>query len=324
VTRFLIRRTFWAVWLFFAATFIVYVIFFLIPNDPAHITGVGVTASPGIAEKIHEELHLNVPFYQQYWIFVWNMIRHGSLGYSFQDGAPVRWIIGQDARVTASLFFGSMILWIVISIPLGILSALRPRSLFDRAAMVFVLFGIAAQPVWLGLMLAYIFGFKLGWTPISDYCNLIPGSSGECSGPVHWAYHLILPWATFTWLFAAMYVRMIRAGLLETAGEDYVRTARAKGASGRRVVTHHMLRNSLLPVVTMLGMDFAALAFSSVLFVEEVFNLHGLGSEFLGAAHTGDVPVVVGIVVVVCLAVIVANFLVDVAYAWIDPRIRLA
>jgi peptide/nickel transport system permease protein len=310
------------VWLFFVATLVTYVIFFLVPNDPTRITGFGLNASPALAAEVRSALHLDVPAYQQYWIFVWNMIRHQSLGYSFQDGASVRWIIGQDARVTASLVFGGLIFWLSISIPIGILSALRPRSIFDRLAMVFVLIGVSAPPVWLGLILAYVFGFRLGWTPIADYCNLVPHSGGECSGPAHWAYHLILPWVTFTFLFAALYVRQIRANMLEVTHEDYVRTAWAKGASSRRVVLHHILRNSMLPVVTMLGMDIA-LALGGALFIERVFNLHGLGLELLGAATRDDVPVVVGVVVFVTLAVIVANFIVDVAYAWLDPRIRL-
>jgi len=224
--------------------------------------------------------------------------------------------------VTASLVIGGLFFWLLLSIPIGIFSALRPRSLFDRFGMVFVLIGISAPPLWLGLLLAYTFGFKLGWLPIADYCNLAANSGGECSGLSHWAYHLILPWASFTFLFAALYARMIRATVLETSTEDYVRTARAKGASGRRIVVHHLLRNSMLPIVTMLGMDIA-LALGSVIFIERVFNLHGLGVEMLDAAHTGDVPVVVGIVLFITIVVIVANFIVDVAYAYLDPRIRL-
>jgi peptide/nickel transport system permease protein len=321
VTRYVIRKIFWAVWLFFVATFITYVIFFLINPTPGKIVS-GVNTSPVFAEKITSQLHLDVPFYQQYWIFVWNIIRNQSLGYSFQNGASVRWIIWQDAGVTASLVVGGLFFWLLLSIPIGIISALRPRSLFDRFGMVFVLIGISAPPLWLGMLLAYIFGFKLGWLPIADYCNLAANSGGECSGLSHWAYHLILPWASFTFLFAALYARMIRATVLETSTEDFVRTARAKGASGRRIVVHHLLRNSMLPIVTMLGMDIA-LALGSVIFIERVFNLHGLGVEMLDAAHTGDVPVVVGIVLFITVVVIIANFVVDVAYAWLDPRIRL-
>jgi peptide/nickel transport system permease protein len=260
--------------------------------------------------------------FQQYWIFVWNMVRHLSLGNSTQNGASVRWILAQDAGVTGSLVLGSAVLWMLISIPIGILSALRPRSLFDRTAMGFVLFGVAAHPVFLGLVLAYIFGFKLGWTPIADYCNFATNAAGECSGPWRWAYHLILPWITFMLFFAAFYVRMIRASIMEVIHEDYVRTAWAKGASGARVVLRHVLRNSLLPVVTLLGSQIAY-ALGTVIFVEEVFNLHGLGVEMLAGTRASDIPVVVGVVVFVTLIVIVANFLVDIAYAWLDPRIRL-
>jgi peptide/nickel transport system permease protein len=319
---FLIRRIFWAIWLFFVATLITYVIFFLISSDPLRFTGFGLNASPVLVAEIRSQLHLDVSAFQQYWIFVWNIIRHQSLGYSFQNGASVRWIIGQDVPVTASIVIGGAFFWMLISIPVGIVSALRPRSLFDRFSMVFVLIGVSASPIWLGLILAYVFGYRLGWTPISDYCNLVPHSGGECSGLFHWAYHLILPWASFSFLFAALYVRLIRASMLEVTNEDYVRTAWAKGASERRVVVHHILRNSMLPVITMLGLNIAYML-GTVVFIERVFNLHGLGVEMLNAAYRSDVPVVVGIVVFITLTVIIANFVVDVAYAFLDPRIRL-
>jgi peptide/nickel transport system permease protein len=321
MTQFLIRRLFWAVFLFFVATIITYLIFWVIPTNPAQLAA-GHAASPEFLASIKHRLHLDKPIWVQYFYFVENLVVHGSLGQSFINQESVDTIIGKDAPVTASLVFGGAILWLTLSIPIGILSALRPRSVFDRFSMVFVLIGISAPPIWLGLILAYVFGFKLGWTPIADYCNFFKGSGGECSGPAHWAYHLILPWATFTFLFAAIYVRMIRAGVLEAASEDFVRTARAKGAPGRRVVVHHILRNSMLPIVTMLGMDIAV-ALGGALFIERVFNLHGLGLEILSAAHAGDVPVVVGVVVFVTVGVIIANFIVDVLYAWLDPRIRL-
>jgi peptide/nickel transport system permease protein len=322
VIRYLLRRIGWACWLFIVATLIVYVIFFLIPSDPAQITGAGVVATPAVMARIRSELHLDVPAYQQYWIFVWNILRHQSLGYSYRDGASVRWIVAEDARVTGSLVLGGAILWLLVAIPVGILSALRPRSLLDRASMVFVLIGISAPPFWLGLILAYIFGFRLGWMPIANYCDFFPNPSGECGGPVNWAYHLILPWVSFACLFAALYVRLIRATVMETSTEDYVRTAWAKGASSRRVIIHHVLRNSMLPLVTMLGMDIG-IALAGSVFIERVFNLHGLGGELVDSATSGDASVVVGIVVFVILAVIVCNFVVDVAYGWLDPRIRV-
>ena len=279
-----------------------FVIFYLIPGSPLHLTAMGISDAQA-ENRIASELHLNVSVYQQYWIFLWNIVRHASLGYSFYDGTSVRWILGQDSRVTGSLVFGGLFFWLLISVPIGILSALKPRSLLDRAGTVFVLVGISAPTVWFGLMLAYTFGYKLGWTPIADYCNFFP-------------------WVTFTFLFAAIYVRMIRSTVMETVNEDYVRTAWAKGASRRRVVIHHILRNSLLPVVTMLGMDIGVALGGSV-FIENVFTLHGLGQELVIATHRDDVPVVVGIVVFVSLAVIAANFLIDLTYTWLDPRVRM-
>jgi peptide/nickel transport system permease protein len=322
--RFVIRRVLWAVFLFFVATLVTYLIFFVLGGDPSLIAaGSGATATPQFLAHVRHELHLDLPIYQQYWLFVWNLVRHGSLGYSFRDGAAVRRILAQDAPVTASLVFGGAVLWLALSVPIGILSALRPRSLADRAAMVFVLVGVSAPTVWVGLILAYVFGYTLGWTPIADYCDFFSShQAGVCSGPGAWAYHLLLPWATCMLLFAALYVRLIRANVLEARSEDYVRTAEAKGASGARTLVHHVLRNSMLPVVTILGMD-VGLALGGAVFTESVFNLHGLGAELVTAALNKDVPLVVGIVVFATIAVVVFNLLVDLAYAWLDPRIRL-
>jgi peptide/nickel transport system permease protein len=219
--------------------------------------------------------------------------------------------------------FGGAFFWTLLAIPTGILSALRPRSILDRTTMLFVLIGVSAPAVWIGLILAYVFGFKLGWTPIADYCNFIPSHQiGVCSGPARWAYHLILPWMAFMFLNAAIYTRFVRASMLETMSEDYVRTARAKGAPATRVTLHHVLRNSLLPTVTMMGMDIS-LSLGGAVFTETVFNLHGLGQDLIGAALNDDLPLVVGITIFATLAVIVFNFIVDVVYAMLDPRIRL-
>ena len=190
--------------------------------------------------------------------------------------------------------------------------------------MVFVLIGLSAHPVWIGLIFAYFFGYKLGWTPISGYCDFFdPADSAECGGPVQWAYHMILPWATFAILFAALYTRLIRANVMETMGEDYVRTARAKGAPEGQVIRSHILRNSLLPVVTILGMDIG-LALGGAIFTESIYSLPGLGRQVLISYQNFDLPVILGIVVFSTLCIIVFNLIVDLLYAWIDPRIRLA
>jgi peptide/nickel transport system permease protein len=234
----------------------------------------------------------------------------------------VNTIVGAAAPVTASLVFGGAILWMLIAIPIGILSALRPRSLLDRISMTFVLIGISAHPVWIGLIFAYVFGFRLHITPITGYCDFINPST-DCGGPVQWAYHLVLPWLTFAILFAALYVRMIRANTLDTMNEDYVRTARAKGAPEWLVLRSHILRNSMLPVVTMLGMDIG-LALGGAVFTETVYSLPGLGNTAVRALFNYDTPTIQGVIVFATLAIIVFNLFVDLLYAWIDPRIRLA
>jgi peptide/nickel transport system permease protein len=323
MTTFLIRRIFWAFFLFFAATIVTYLIFFVIPADPAKLAA-GRNATSADVARVAAFLHLNVPIYQQYWIFLWNILRHGSLGYSYVNRQSVRFLVGQDAPVTASLVFGGAVFWLSLSIPIGILSALRPRSLMDRLSMTFVLVGISAHPVWIGLILSFVVGYKLHITPIAGYCNFFPGNAAaQCSGPVQWAYHMILPWITFMVLFAALYVRLIRANVIETMSEDYVRTARAKGAGQRRVMIQHVLRNSMLPVVTILGMDIG-LALGGAVFTESIFSLPGLGHDVIAANNAGDLPLITGIVVFATIAVIVFNLIVDIAYAALDPRIRLS
>jgi peptide/nickel transport system permease protein len=321
MTQFLIRRIFWAIFLFLVATIITYLIFWVIPADPAQLAA-GRSATPADIARVQHFMHLDEPVWKQYGRFVWQLVRHGDLGRSFVNRQSVDSVIAKDAPVTASLVFGGAILWLTISIPIGILSAIRPRSIMDRITMCLVLVGISAHPVWIGLIFAYVFGYRLGLTPIAGYCNFFPGTTGaQCEGPVQWAYHLILPWCTFMILFAALYVRLIRANVMETLNEDYVRTARAKGATQRRVMLQHVLRNSLLPVVTILGMDLG-LALGGAIFTEGIFNLPGLGQEIVQAYNRTDLPMITGIVVFATCAVIVFNLIVDVAYGFLDPRIR--
>lgn len=225
--------------------------------------------------------------------------------------------------MTASIVFGGAILWLLLALPIGILSALRPRSLLDRAGTVFVLIGISLPVVWVGLVLQYVVGYRLGVTPNAGYCDFIkPTEVATCGGPIDWAYHLILPWIAFSLVFAATYVRLIRSQVMDTLGEDYVRTARAKGAPERQVMRRHVLRNGLLPVVTILGMDIG-IALGGAIFTETIFGLPGLGKLAVQSLETFDLPTIQGVVVFSTLCIIAFNLVVDVAYAWIDPRIRL-
>ena len=218
MTRYLIRRLLWAVLLFFAVTVVSYILFFVIPADPARqFAGKGATAAT-IAKAKHY-LHLDEPIYQQYGRFVWRLVYHHDLGHSYYNRESVNHIIADAAPVTASLVIGGAIFWMLIAVPIGILSALRPRSLLDRGAMTFVLIGISAHPIWIGLIFAWLFGYKWGLTPITGYADVFNPPPGQPGGPVQWAYHLILPWMTFMILFAALYVRMIRANVIETLGD---------------------------------------------------------------------------------------------------------
>jgi peptide/nickel transport system permease protein len=321
--RYIVRRLLWAGVLFIAVTMITYIIFFVIPTDPATLAA-GRSARPADVARARHFLGLDRSVPMQYLLFLKRLVVDRSLGRSFVNRRNVNAMIGETAPVTASLVVGGVILWMLLALPIGIFSALRPRSLIDRSAMVFVLIGISLPVVWIGLVLQYTFGFKWGVLPNAGYCNVInppPGSS--CGGPVDWFKHMILPWVTFALLFAAIYVRMIRSNVMDTLGEDYVRTARAKGAGEPRVITAHVLRNALLPVVTMLGMD-VGIALGGAIFTETVFGLPGLGRLAVQSTTNFDLPTVQGVVVFATICIIFFNLLVDILYAFIDPRIRLA
>jgi peptide/nickel transport system permease protein len=323
VFQYLIGRVLWAVVLFLAMTFVTYVLFFLIPSNPVQIGR--AQFSEGI--DIRDAYTLQGPFYEEWGRFVWGIVSEGELGRSFVNRRPVSERILTAAPVTASLIIGGAVVWLLIAIPLGVLSGLRPRSLFDRVGMVFVLIGISTHPVWLGLILRYLFTVKLGWSPAGGYCNLIHPSAGSCGGPIPWFSHLVLPWLTFALLFAALYVRMIRASVMETVHEDYVRTARAKGAPQSLIIRRHILRNAMLPIVAMLSLDMAVAIAGPVggaVFVERVFGLPGLGSLAIESLARRDTPVILGVVVAVMIVVLVLNVLADIVYSLIDPRVRVS
>jgi peptide/nickel transport system permease protein len=308
--------------LFLAVTLVTYVIFFLVPANPARLAA-GQSATPEKVREVKAFLGLDDPVYIQYGKFLKRLVVDGSLGHSFVNRRPVNETVLQAAPVTASLVFGAILLVLMVSIPIGILSALRPRSLIDRTAMVYVLIGISLPSFWIGLMLSYLVGFRAGLTPIAGYCEVFsPPQASACGGLRDWAYHMILPWSTLAIVVAGTYVRFVRADVMETMSQDYVRTARAKGAPEWVVMRSHILRNAMLPIVTLLGMDIGLLLGGSI-FIETVFGLNGLGGTAIQSIGQFDLPVLQGVVVFGAIAIIVFNLLVDIVYAWIDPRIRL-
>ena len=319
--EYLIRRFLSAVGMFLAVTVFTFVTFHVVPGNPA-VRGLSGASQVEIQNR-ERLLGVDKPLVVQYGTFVWRLVAHQSLGNSWINRRSVNQIVGDAAPVTASLVVGGAALWLLIAIPVGILSALRPRSVFDRVAMAATLVGISAHPVWIGLILSWGLGFRLHWFPITGYCDMINPSEGQfCGGPTQWAYHLILPWITFAALYAALYVRMVRASVMDALDAEWVTTARAKGGSFVHVLRAHVLRNAMLPVVTMFGMDIAV-ALGGSLFVESVWSLPGLGNIALQSLTNHDLPTTEGILVFVALCVIVLNLFVDTAYSLIDPRVRL-
>jgi peptide/nickel transport system permease protein len=321
--QFLIRRLLWAGFLFICVTLITYVLFFLVPVDPAR-QAAGKSATAEDVERVKHDLKLDRPVYVQYGYFLKRLVIDQSLGNSYANRRSVNEMIGEAIPPTAGLVIGGAILWMLVATPIGILSALRPRSLLDRSSMVFVLIGISAPVVWIGILLQYFVGFRLGWLPNAGYCDLVnPPEGASCGGPWDWFTHMILPWTTFAILFTAAYVRMIRSNMMDTLGEDYVRTARAKGAPEPFVIRRHVLRNAMLPIVTMLGLDIGV-ALGGAVFTETIFGLPGLGKLAILSVENFDLPTLQGVVVVATLAIIFFNLIVDLMYAVIDPRIRLS
>ena len=316
---FLARRIVWAALLVLVITLFTFVIFFVLPAAPL---GRGQIGTTDVA--IRDAYEFEGPIYEEYFEFVRGIFLEGSLGRSLSSRRPITEILLQQAPVTGSLVLGGMLIMLAFAVPIGILSGLRPRSPLDRASMAFVLVGLSAHPAWIGLILAYFFAHRWQIFPIAGYCEFFE-PAGDCGGPAAWAAHLLLPWVTFSVLLAAFYARMIRASVLETSREDYVRTARAKGASERRVLRSHTLRNGMLPVVAMLSLGApgdAGFAFGGVIFIERVFGLPGLGGMMLEGLSRRDPPMVLGVVVFVSIAIVVLNLIVDVILTFLDPRVR--
>jgi len=306
--RYVLWQLLSCVLLFFAVTLLVFVTFFALPHQQ----------QPGLRART-EQIHGSVA--SGYVDYVWGIVRHGSLGNSYVDRADVRAELVRAAPVTLSLLLGGVAVWLLLAVPLGLIAALRPRSLVDRAGTVLVLIGLCAQPLWLGLVLSYVFGHALHVLPAAGYCAIDNTSTG-CDGLVRWASHLVLPWLTFGMLNAAFFTSMVRALVLEQLDEEYVRTARAKGAGELRVLTRHVLRNMGLPIVTMVALNLGT-ALTTVVFVESAFDLPGLGGILRQSALRRDLPTTAGTVVFLAVAVMLLNLLVDLAYTAFDPRVRL-
>lgn len=337
VVTFLIRRILGGVLMLFVVSIATFLIFFGLPRlaggDANSLASryVGRTASPETVALAAEKLGFNKPIYEQYWAWL-KAILFGAnydygagiercpapcLGYSFITKQPVLDDLLGRMPVTLSLALGAAIIWLLSGVATGVISALKQGSIFDRLSMGVALAGVSLPIFFTGIMALSIFSYDLGVTaPGGSYTPIT-------ENPADWAYNLILPWITLAFLYAAAYARITRAGMLETMGEDYIRTARAKGLVERVVVTKHGLRAALTPIVTIFGLDFGLLLGGAVL-TESTFSLPGIGKYAVEAIAAQDMPKIMGVTMLAACFVVLANMIVDLLYAVVDPRVRLS
>jgi peptide/nickel transport system permease protein len=318
LVRFLIRRVVSGILVLWFVSLAAFLLFFARPANTVARQLAGHAASAQTLALVNKELGLNQPIAVQYGHFL-DRLLHGNFGYSFLNGQPVNTILAQDLPRTAGLVAGAVVLWLIVGLSVGILSATRARGLFDRLATAGVLAGLSMPTFVLGQLLLLGVFLQLnrhGFTWVQN------GYEGPTQSITGWAGHMILPWITLATVSAAIYSRLSRGALLDVLGEDYIRTARAKGLSERRVVFRHAVRAALTPVVSQLGVDVGTLL-GGVVVTEEVFGIGGIGQDSVRAIVDGDLPVIIGFVLVAALFVVVANIVVDLVYALLDPRVRI-
>jgi peptide/nickel transport system permease protein len=321
MTQYIIRRLLWSVLIVILVVALIFSVYFVLPggagrkgpggHSPVAVQMAGKNPTEAVINDVEERFGLDQPVHVQFLKYIGNMFQ-GDLGYSYQTNEPVTAAILRRVPVTASLAIGASIVWLVMGVGIGIISALKRRSLWDRGSMLLALAGVSMPTFWLGLMAVYYFDANLNIYNTGGYV-------GITDNPLQWLASLWLPWLVLAIVSAAIYSRMVRGNMLEVAGEDYIRTARAKGLPERSVV-RHQLRSALTPVVTMYGLDLGILMGGAVI-TEQIFSLPGLGAFTVQSITTSNLPVILGITVFISLAVITANLLVDIAYALLDPRV---
>ena len=310
MSAFILRRIVWSLvilWMVATTTFAMTV---LLPSDPARLLA-GPHASPETILQIRTELGLDDPLTTQYGRYMGRLIE-GDLGKSYRTNYPVMKDILERFPRTMALALAAIAFELLIGIPIGVMAALNPGKPMDYLGMTGALVGISAPTFFIGLIFMYVFGFQLGLFPIGGY-----GSGG-----LDTLWHLILPALTLGFAGAAYHSRLVRSEMLDLLGQDFVRTARAKGLSEARVVVKHVLRNALVPVVTLVGLDLGVLLGGAVI-TEAVFAWPGLGKLAIDGIFQRDLPVIMGTVIVSSVMILAANLLVDISYSWLDPRSRL-
>jgi peptide/nickel transport system permease protein len=318
MNRYIIRRLLWGVLLLIVVSALTFVLFRILPTaDPAKLRA-GRLQNPKIIAEIRHNLGLDKPLLTQFWLYMKGIFTHFDLGFSYYSQAPVKELLFNRLPATLSLVLGGAVVWLLAGLGVGIVSARRAGSRLDRASMGTALVLVSAPEYWLGLLALFFFASDIGKV------HVLPGAGsyvGLTADPGKWFTSMIMPWLVVAAGTAAIYARLLRGSLIETMGEDYIRTARAKGLSERRVVLRHGLRAAINPIVTILGIDIAVLLGSSVL-VETVFDIPGIGRlNYIAITHS-DYPIVEGTVLAAALFVVLANIVVDIVYAFLDPRVR--
>ena len=316
--RYILRRLAWTGLLLVLVSAMTFFIFTKLPSvDPA-VAAAGGRVSAEQLERIREGLGLNDPLGRQYVHYISDVLLHFDFGYSYQDEQPVREQITRRLPATISLAVGAVVVWLAIALPIGMISAIRRGSLLDRVTMTGALLAISAPVYWLGLVALYLFSRDIGAVPIFAGANTYTPITED---PFAWFDSLLLPWLVLAAAFAAFYARMLRSNLVEVMGEDYIRTARAKGLGQRAVVWRHGVRAAITPVVTVLGLDIGILLGGAIL-VETVFGIPGVGLYAYQGILTADLPRIQGTVMFAAFFIIVSNLVVDIGYAFLDPRVR--
>jgi peptide/nickel transport system permease protein len=318
VTAYIVRRLMWVVVMLFLVSLVTFAVFFVLPSADPALLRAGRQPNPALVAQIRHNLHLDQPWYQQYLHYMDRLVLHWDFGYSFQNNIAVKQQIFDRLPATASLAVGAAIVWLLIGIGVGTLSAVRRRSVFDRVAMTGALIGISAPVYWLGLVSLFLFSNDIG------RFRLLPGSGsyvGLTQDPLRWFTSLLMPWFVLAASYAAFYARLLRGNLIDVMGEDYIRTARAKGLTERRVILRHGIRSAITPIVTAAGLDIGFLLGGAIL-VEAVFNVPGIGRLAFDSIQNSDLPMIQGTVLLGAFFIVLMNLVVDVAYAFLDPRVR--
>lgn len=316
--RYIIRRLLWVIVLLIVVSAVTFIVFYELPSADPAVLRAGRSPNPALIASIRHNLGLDRPIYVQYWLYMKGVILHFNFGYSYQFSQPVRTMIFQRLPATISLTVGAVVVWLLIGLPIGILSAIRSRSVMDRTAMGGALLAISAPSYWLGLVALFLFANDIGIVKIFDGAGTYTGLTAD---PGRWFGSLLLPWLVLAAAFAAFYSRLLRANLIEVMSEDYIRTARAKGLSERRVIFRHGVRSAITPIVTVLGLDIGGLLGGAIL-IETVFNIPGVGRLAYQGIENADLPVIQGTVLFGAFFIVFANLIVDIVYAFLDPRVR--